>query len=314
MQAKRPGNRKIIDVSHHQGEIDWAAVQADGVHGAFIKVSEGIGVTDAKFAANAAGAKKAGLTVGFYHYAHPERSEAVAEATFFASVVRAGQAPDFPHVLDVEGAAGVIGADKLTAWCIAWLEEVERLTGHPTMIYTGASFAKTYLGKPLAAWPLWVAHYGVEQPMANATWSAWSVFQFTSNGHIKGISGDVDINAMEQAFFDAYAARTAPHPANQANNVKIIVNGKLAAYGRLIEGRVYLPLRQLGDALGVPVEWKAAEATPYVAGRIVTNFKLIDGVTYLGVRSAAELLDGKATWDNETKKVYFSLAPFATNA
>jgi lysozyme len=53
------------------------------------------------------------------------------------------------------------------------------------------------------------------------------------------------------------------------------------------------------------VHWNAITATPYVDGKVITNFKLIDGKTYIGVRSAAELLGGTVSWDGVTKKVYF---------
>jgi Lyzozyme M1 (1,4-beta-N-acetylmuramidase) len=209
MQSKSASNVKVIDVSHHQGVINWAAVKADGVQGVLIKATEGRTELDDKFATNAKGAATVGLPIGFYHYAHPENNEAIVEAAKFASTVK-GYKADFPHILDVEGKASSVGAAKLTAWCEAWLQEVERLTGHPVMIYAGASFAKTYLGKQLSAWPLWVAHYGVNTPMENSTWDKWSVFQYTSTGGVKGITGNVDINAMEVAFYNKYVQPEAP--------------------------------------------------------------------------------------------------------
>lgn len=303
MQAKSDSNVKVIDVSHHQGAIDWARVKADGVVGAFIKATEGGSVVDDKFAANVAGALGCGIKTGFYHYAHPELNAAVTEAAFFAKTV-AGKHADFPHVLDVEGAASKLGAAALTAWCVAWLNEVERLTGHPAMVYTGASFARSYLGADLAKWPLWVAHYSVDKPSANNTWSAWSVFQFTSTGAVPGIKGSVDVNVMERVFFDKYAGTDAPTTPPADDAIKIVVNDKLAAYGRIIGGHAYLPLRQLGDALGITVEWRDAEKAPYANGKKVAAFELIGGKAYVGVRAAAELLGGEVAWDNGTKKVY----------
>ncbi|NBD22747.1 GH25 family lysozyme [Paenibacillus glycinis] len=303
MQARQASNVTVIDVSHHQGDIDWNEVKTGGVAGAFIKATEGASFVDPRFAANASEAAQAGLRIGFYHYAHPELNAAAAEAAHFVRIVK-GLKADFPHVLDVEGDASKLGA--LTTWCSAWLKEVNRLTGHSVMIYTGASFAKTYLGKSLANYPLWVAHYGTDKPMDNGIWPQWSVFQYTSKGTIDGIKGNADVNAMEKAFFDEhFGASDDPVPEPTAEDqIKIVVNDQLAAYGRIIDGHAYLPLRQLGEALGVPVDWRAAEATPYVDGKRVDSFKLIDGKTYIGVRAAAELLGGKASWDHGTKKVY----------
>jgi lysozyme len=303
MQAKTASNVKILDVSHHQGSINWTAVKTDGVQGTFIKATEGKSSIDMKFSSNALGAATAGLKVGYYHYAHPELNDPFSEAANFFRTV-SGHKADFPHVLDVEGEADNIagGGAALTAWCVTWLKEVERLTGHPAMVYTGASFAKSNLGKELAKWPLWVAHYGTDKPMDNSTWKEWSVFQYTSTGSVKGIVGNVDINAMEQSFFDKSANILQP---TAGDTIKIVVDDKLAAYGRVIDGHVYLPLRQFGEALGANVHWNAITATPYVDGKVITNFKLIDGKTYIGVRSAAELLGGTVSWDGVTKKVYF---------
>ncbi|REE68672.1 lysozyme [Paenibacillus taihuensis] len=201
MQAKSSANVKIIDVSHHQNVIDWGKVRADGVEGAFIKATDGRLGVDSNFSSNATDARAAGLPVGFYHFGHPEVNNAIAEAKHFAETVR-GFESQFPHVLDVEGDAGKLKSAELTKWCIAWLTEVQRLTGHRTMIYTSASFARTSLGKDLGRWPLWIAHFGVNTPMDNGTWNTWAVFQYTSSGRIDGINSSVDMNAMEKSFFD----------------------------------------------------------------------------------------------------------------
>lgn len=51
---------------------------------------------------------------------------------------------------------------------------------------------------------MWIAHYNVTTPMANATWGTWSVFQYSSSGAVAGISGNVDMNAMVEAFYKKY--------------------------------------------------------------------------------------------------------------
>lgn len=198
MQLRNPNNIRIIDISHHQGTIDWPKVAADGVKGVFIKATEGIGYIDPLFRKNVQGAIAAGLKVGFYHFAHPDNSP-VAEAKHFTDTVK-GLKTDLPLVLDLEQAKGKTGY-QLTTFAASWLDEVERLTTKRVMLYTGASFAKTYLGAALSKWPLWVAHYNVNQPMANATWNKWAVFQYTSSGKVNGIVGNVDVNEMELSYW-----------------------------------------------------------------------------------------------------------------
>ena len=211
MQAKSSTNIKGIDVSRWQGVIDWTKVAADGVRYAFVKATEGVTGVDAKLKANALGANAAGVKVGYYHYARPENNEAVAEARHFAAAV-AGYPCHWPLALDVEGEASKLGAVALTRWCEAFLTELERASGRRAMIYSGASFVKTYLGKELAGWPLWIAHYGVDKPMSNPTWDRWSVFQYSDKGRVAGIQGNVDLNAMEAEFYGRYAAGEEDKP------------------------------------------------------------------------------------------------------
>lgn len=308
MQSRSNSNIKGIDVSHHNGAINWQLVSGTGVQFAFIKATEGTNFTDVALDANAKGAKSVGIKVGFYHYAHPENGNTPeTEADYFVQQTK-GYTCDLAYALDVEGNASGIGKEQLTAWCRAFLERVKALTGKPVVLYTGASFAKTYLGPALSAYPLWVAHYGVDTPMANAVWPNWSIFQYTSTGKVNGINSNVDVNVMEAAFFNqlTQTGTVPPVPVPKGeDNIKVVVNDKLAAYGRNVGGHVYLPLAQLGQALGKTVTWDNTAKIAYVDGKAVTDYKIADSHVYIGVRSAAELLGGTVSWDNVTKKVYF---------
>lgn len=201
MQSRNELNIRIIDVSKWQGVIDWAAVAASGVKGVMIKATEGIGYTDPLFHSHYAGATAAGLAVGFYHYCHPETPNTAArEAEDFLAAV-AGLSVTLPYVLDVEGKARDLGPEPLTDWCYEWLDTVEQRTNHPVMVYSGASFARSYLGGKLARWPLWVAHYKVNQPMTNGTWDRWVMFQYSEEGQVPGIAGKVDLNEMAAEYW-----------------------------------------------------------------------------------------------------------------
>ncbi|AIG25135.1 hypothetical protein EGH10_10670 [Brevibacillus laterosporus] len=173
MQAKNTTNIKGIDVSKWQGEINWNQVASDGVRYAFIKATEGTSLVDRKLKENAQGANRAGIKVGYYHFAHPDLS-AQAQAEHFVQTVK-GLPCDMPLVLDIETDKGLTPA-QITAFCLAFLTHVKGHTGKTPMIYTGAYFAKRNLGKALAGFPLWVAHYNTNQPMLNPTWSRWAVF------------------------------------------------------------------------------------------------------------------------------------------
>lgn len=203
MQSRSATDVFGIDVSRHQGVIDWTKAAAAGVKYVFIKATEGATYTDPNLQTYVAGAVGAGIPIGFYHYARPENNGAKTEAANFAKITSTYK-PQFPLVLDVEGDAAKLGRANLTQWCLTFLQELKRLTGQDGMIYTGASFANSYLGPELGSYPLWIAHYNVTTPMANATWGTWSVFQYSSSGTVAGISGNVDMNAMVEAFYKKY--------------------------------------------------------------------------------------------------------------
>jgi GH25 family lysozyme M1 (1,4-beta-N-acetylmuramidase) len=204
MQPLRPEHCRGIDVSHHQGKIDWTAVRGNRMSFAFIKASEGIGYRDPRVAENWKGATEAGIPVGFYHFARVHNNPG-EEARWFASVV-AQRATGLPHVLDIEDASvsrkKAMTPDDLVEWVLAWLKEAHTVTGKPCMIYSGAYFINERLApgkrsRSLNSYPLWVAHYGVTTPRRNPIWGRWTVFQYTDKGRVSGIRGPVDMNAFD---------------------------------------------------------------------------------------------------------------------
>ena len=170
------------------------------------------------------------------------------------------------------------------------------------MIYSGASFAKTYLGRELGQWPLWIAHYGTNKPMGNDTWDEWAVFQYTSTGTIDGIAGNVDLNAMEEAFYNRYAG------AVQADQRTRYDQGRRQRQARRLRTQ---PQRH--GLRPAPAAWRIArrhrhvergDPMPYVNGFPVTQYTLLEGSAYVSVRAVGSFLGGKVTWDSRTQKVY----------
>lgn len=197
-----------VDVSSYQKEIDWAKVKADGVDFALIRAgfrgwgAEGTLNADAYFETNAAGAKKAGLDVGVYFYSQattPE--EAAAEADFVLERLQ-GKTPDLPVCFDLEYAeegGGYIGRlydaqlspDALAELCAAFCERVEA-AGCEAMVYCNYNMLSGGLGERLAARGIriWLAQWN-PAPYYVGDYEIW---QFTSQGSVNGISGNVDMN------------------------------------------------------------------------------------------------------------------------
>ncbi|HEY5861296.1 MAG TPA: GH25 family lysozyme, partial [Actinomycetota bacterium] len=192
-----------IDVSHWQGEIDWGRVANAGKEFAYLKSTDDIDYIDETFAFNRAQAKANGLSVGAYHFARPDPSagDAVREARWF--VQRTNPRPgELLPVLDIETSDGLTQAE-MTTWAHRWIEEVRNLTGVTSMVYTSPYGWMERFGdtRRIAreGSPLWVAHWGVTSPLVPAgNWNGngWVMWQYTSQGHVAGIVGDVDLDRL----------------------------------------------------------------------------------------------------------------------
>jgi lysozyme len=197
-QATLPG----IDVSHHNGEPDWAQVKADGVRFAIAKATEGQTFVDSEYATNRAQAATNTLPFTAYHFAQPDTTanDAVLEADHFVDTAQLGRNHLLP-VLDLEVSNG-LGPKKLRAWAKTWLARVQQRLGVKAIIYTGPSFWSTKMGNSTwfadNGYRLWIAHYGVSQPTVPASnWGGrgWTLWQYTNQGTVDGVDGNVDLDS-----------------------------------------------------------------------------------------------------------------------
>jgi lysozyme len=144
-----------IDVSSYQGNIDWAGVKKAGYAFAFIKASEGVGLTDRHFTANWRESRAEGLITAAYHFYRPGEDPTVQARHFLAVAPLA--AGDLPPICDVEKAGASIparyGKDLRT-----WLSVVEAATGLKPIVYTSPGLWNHLVSGDFSAWPLWVAH------------------------------------------------------------------------------------------------------------------------------------------------------------
>jgi len=197
---------KGIDVSSHQGRIDWQRVKADGISFVLIKATEGVGFVDPKLSHNAEGARAVGLPCGFYHFARPDTQSgrtvesAIGDARAEADSLLAVAFPksgDLLPVLDLETAG--LPTARLFAWTKAWLERVTERIGAKPIPYTFPAFwAK--LGNPteLGSYSLWIAHWRVSAPTLPAGWRRHTIWQYADDGSVDGITGNVDLNRLHE--------------------------------------------------------------------------------------------------------------------
>lgn len=180
-----------IDVSEWQGYINWEGVKSAGIDIAYIRASEGNNYVDPYAYDNYNGAKRNNIKVGFYHYLTATNvDEAIDEAEFFVSTIK-GLSVDCKLAMDFEYFDGLPN-DEINEISRVFLSEVERLSNKEVVIYSDAyNAAYTFSTELAQEYPIWVADYGTEEP-GNGNWSTWEGFQYTDEGRISGISGNVD--------------------------------------------------------------------------------------------------------------------------
>ena len=201
-------HKKGIDVSVHNGSVEWAKVKAAGIDYAFCKTSEGGDWEDSTWtSARVTAMRKAGVQVGVYHYLRPRRDRSGAEEMkFFMKQAQSagwGKEGDLRPVIDFEE-NGDLSGGKVLAYLSSAVDELKAITGKTPIIYTGGPFwdANTNSYSNNFGCPLWLAAY-VTNPdkYLPAAWNhaGWAIWQHTDRGPVSGVSTDnVDQNISKQ--------------------------------------------------------------------------------------------------------------------
>ena len=194
-------SHKGIDVSRHQGEIDWQQVAADGVEYAFIRVgNRGYGtgklVEDEYFEQNITGALSAGIKVGVYFYTQAINEEELMEEANFVLEKIAPYRIECPVVFDVEKVSGDDGrmnsltVEERTNLTLLFCQTIEN-AGYKPMIYHNMEMGTLLIDlAKLENYDKWFAYYNADfyYPYQYEIW------QYTDNGTVNGIDGPVDLN------------------------------------------------------------------------------------------------------------------------
>ena len=182
-----------IDVSRHQGTIDWEKLKNEHNPDApitfvYIKASEGSDFKDTKFKENFSNARKYGFTRGAYHY-FTTPSSGASQANLFISMVKLSPG-DLPPVLDLEEKPK--NKKKYIEEAKIWLKKIEEHYGVKPIIYASSKYKKKYLDEEFfKEYPSWVAHYYIPRLTEGEEWLMW---QCSDIGVLPGINEKVDIN------------------------------------------------------------------------------------------------------------------------
>ena len=187
-----------IDVSNHQGDIDWESVKNNGVEFVFIRIGFGHNreakiMEDEKFRQNLEGARNAGLKVGLYFYSYAtEIWEAEEQANWIVKTLN-GEKIDLPIVFDYETwksfptyNINIVDLNKVAKRFLDILHD----NGYEGMNYSSKYYLNTIWN--ISEYPTWLAHY-VSKTNYDKDFKVW---QFSNTGEVPGINGFVDLDVL----------------------------------------------------------------------------------------------------------------------
>lgn len=183
-----------VDVSHHNGDIDWPRLAGAGMDFAYIKASEGASFRDDRFLENWQGARRAGLVPGAYHFyslcAAPE-----LQAANFLSAVPPESLPSLAPAVDLEFGGNCRARPtpaQLRADLRRFLDVLQQAWSRPVVLYVTPDFYPVYMQGQFPDHPIWIRsiyrrpHLPDQRP--------WQVWQYANRGHLDGAQGFIDLN------------------------------------------------------------------------------------------------------------------------
>lgn len=184
-----------IDVSHYQLTIDWDQVRTAGLSFVYVKATDGDDIVDDQFAANWAGASRAGLLKGAYHF-WDFCSGGREQAALFVQTVP-NDVGVLPPTIDLEEnreCSKMPPRDEFLADLADFVSAVRAAYGREPVLYVNTAIWARYLkDSPVAGYTLWVADVNHKTPVLQAPWAIW---QYGWHGAVPGITGEVDLDAF----------------------------------------------------------------------------------------------------------------------
>lgn len=218
---------KGIDVSAHQGKIDWDTVANYGMDFVILRITEAGNVIDSQFENNFAGCNKHKIPVGVYKYSYASNiAEIRREAQKVVSVLN-GRKIQFPVFLDLEHHnQRVLGAESLHNMAEAF-REIIVAAGYKFAIYCNVDWYNNVICSHLKKYEFWIARY----PQYDNGWllerlrPEWGVgWQYSSKAQIPGINGNVDRDVFYTLYDEIKIDDKNDEPVRKLTREQIIQN------------------------------------------------------------------------------------------
>ena len=187
-----------IDVSEHQGRIDWDAVKASGIDFAILRVGFGApsfgGRVDYQFNRNISECERLGIPYGVYVYSYAFDNQQAADEASMVIDCLSGHNPRLPVYYDLEDKTIIADGRQsgIASRAQTFCNKISS-AGYKPGIYANLNWFNNILTDPVfksGSWDHWIAQYN-SQCHYTGSYSFW---QYTSRGKVSGISGNVDMN------------------------------------------------------------------------------------------------------------------------
>ena len=182
-----------IDVSKHQGYIDWQQVKNAGIDFAIIRCGYGRNTAsqdDVRWEYNVSSCESLGIPYGVYLYSHADTSSEIDGEVQHVLRLLKGHKPTLPVYIDIEeNKQFALGGAVLSEFAKRFCSRIKS-AGYKSGLYTSTSHWNAYFGTfaALPSYYHWVAQYNT-----SCTYSGrYETWQYSNTGRVSGISGNVD--------------------------------------------------------------------------------------------------------------------------
>lgn len=213
-----------VDVSHHQGKIDWQKIAKQDIKFAFVKATEGKSFKDKRFDENVKNAISNGIDVGAYHFFTFSKSGRVQFENLYSSIK--DKELTLPPVLDLEfGGNGKL--NKSVTEVLAEIDTMQSLLeealGCKPIFYLTSGFINHFYKEQTINNPIWIR--GIFKEPKYVKGEDWLFWQFANKGKLDGVKTFIDLNVFsgtEEDYSSFIRSLKMSKPLKFVDSIKVV--------------------------------------------------------------------------------------------